>query len=252
MTRTIDLNADVGEGIGNDAELLKLVTSGSIACGLHAGDAQTMLRTLLAAKACGAGVGAHPSFDDRDGFGRREMMLTEPEIETLVARQIAALVDIASHVGISIGHVKPHGALYNMAAREPGYATAIARAIHSVDRALVYVGQSGSEMERAAARLGLDFAREAFPDRGYSDDGRLLPRGAVASVITAPSDVAARAVRMAEESIVVSVTGRRLRLDIDTLCIHGDSPGAIEIARAVRGTLQAAGIAIVPMTRRAT
>lgn len=248
MVRTINLNADVGEGIGDDAALLTIVASGNIACGLHAGDAGTMHRTLLAARDGGASAGAHPSFDDRDGFGRREMAMSEAEIESLVTHQITALKEIADRAGMTLGHVKPHGALYNMAARDPGYALAIGRAIRLTDRDLIYVGQSGSEMEHAAARLGLPFAREAFPDRGYGDDGQLLPRGAAGAVIGDPSEVAARALRMAQDGVIVTGTGRLLTLGIDTLCIHGDTPGALEIARAVRAALEAAGIMIAPLS----
>lgn len=248
MTRIIDLNADVGEGQGDDAALLRLVTSASIACGCHAGDAGTMHRTLLAAKATGASAGAHPGFDDRDGFGRREMAMSERDIEALVTRQIAALIEIAAGVNMTLGHVKPHGALYNMAARDPGYAMAIGRAIGGTGPHLVYVGQANSEMEHAALRLGLPFAREAFPDRGYDEDGMLLPRGSAGSVLTDPAVVAARAVRMATDGAVVTTSGNMFALGIDTLCIHGDTPGAVEIARAIRAVLEAAGIAIAPLS----
>lgn len=252
MTRTINLNADVGEGQGDDAALLRLVASGSIACGCHAGDAGTMLRTLLAAKAAGASVGAHPGFDDREGFGRREMAMSERDLESLVARQIAALMEIAARAAMTLGHVKPHGALYNMAARDLGCATSIGRAIRAIDRDLIYVGQAGSQMEHAAARLGLSCAREAFPDRGYGDDGRLLPRTSAGAVIAVPADAAVRAVRMARDGEVVTGSGRTLALGIDTLCLHSDTPGAIDIARAVRAALDEAGIAIAPLARRNT
>ena len=252
MTRTINLNADVGEGIGDDAALLRLVASGSIACGGHAGDSDTMRRTLLAAKASGASAGAHPSFQDRDGFGRRDWPMSELAIEALVGDQIRALLHVASQNGMVLGHVKPHGALYNMAARDLGIALAIGRAIRAINPSLVYVGQSGSAMETAAARLELPFAREAFPDRAYGDDGRLLPRTTAGAVIDDPEEVAARAVLMAREGAIVSAAGSRLALAIDTLCIHGDTPGAIEIARAVRAALGAAGISIVPLSATPT
>lgn len=252
MTRTINLNADVGEGIGDDAALLSIVATANIACGYHAGDAATMHRTLIAAKENGAGTGAHPGFDDRAGFGRREIALADPDIETLVASQIRALSNLAASAGTILGHVKPHGALYTMAARDPAYAMAIGRAIRVADPQLVYVGQSGSEMELAATRLGLPFAREAFPDRDYGDDGRLLPRGAAGAVITDPAVVAVRAVRMAQDGTVVTATGNSLALGIDTLCIHSDTPGALEIARAIRAALEAAGIAIVPLSATRT
>lgn len=250
MARTINLNADVGEGIGDDAALLSLVASGSIACGLHAGDPATMHRTLLAAKTSGAGIGAHPGFDDRDGFGRREMSMSETAIESLVGRQVGALMELAARNGLTVDHVKPHGALYNMAARDAGYAMAIGRAIRGLDRDLIFVGQSGSEMQHAALRLDLQFAREAFPDRGYGDDGRLLPRSTAGAVISDPETVASRAVGMARDGVVVTASGKQITLAADTLCIHGDAPGALDIARAVRTALRASGVGIVPLTRR--
>lgn len=253
MNRTIDLNADVGEGVGEDAALLAVVSSANIACGFHAGDAATMHRTLVAAKAGGSsnggiGVGAHPSFDDRAGFGRREMMLSEAELEVLVAYQIGALMGLAAHVGIRVAHVKPHGALYNMAARDSAYAMAIGRAIRSIDRGLVYVGQAGSEMERAADRLGLACAREGFPDRGYGDDGLLLPRGRDGAIISHPATVAERALRMARDGGVVSASGKPIALAVDTLCIHGDAAGAVDIARAVRAALDQSGVKVAPLS----
>ena len=251
MDRTIDLNADVGEGVGEDAPLLAVVSSANIACGFHAGDATTMHRTLVAAKAGGirnGGVGAHPSFDDRAGFGRREMTLSDAEVEVLVAYQIGALMGLAAHVGMSVAHVKPHGALYTMAARDSSYAMAIGRAIRAIDRGLVYVGQADSEMVRAADRLGLACAREAFPDRGYGDDGLLLPRGRDGAIISHPATVAGRALRMARDGVILSTTGKPITAAIDTLCIHGDATGAIDIARAVRAALDRAGVKVAPLS----
>lgn len=245
----INLNADVGEGIGDDAALLSLVASGNIACGGHAGDRETMQRTLLAARASGAGIGAHPGFEDREGFGRRELSMCVTALETLVSRQVGALIEIAARNGLTVDHVKPHGALYNMAARDLSYAMAIGRAIRQLNPGLIFVGQSGSAMQHAAFLLELSFAREAFPDRGYGDDGHLLPRGAAGAVISDPQVVAARAVGMARDGEITTASGGRVRLAVDTLCIHGDAPGALAIARAVRDALLASGVEIVPLAR---
>lgn len=255
MRRTIDLNADVGEdiasdGVAHDAALLDIVASASIACGFHAGSPTIMRDVAAAARARGVGIGAHPSFHDRANFGRREMVMAAVDIETMVAYQIGALQGIAATVGVKLGHVKPHGALYNMAARDAACAMAVGRAIRGIDPALIYVGQAGSEMEHAAARLGLACAREAFPDRGYDDDGRLLPRGQTGAVISDPAEVAQRARHMASDGSIVTATGRRLQSGIDTLCIHGDTPHALAIARAVRAALEAAGMTIAPLAAR--
>lgn len=254
MARTINLNADVGEGfgryeIGHDGALLEIVRSVSIACGFHAGDPTIMQRIAAAAKAKGVSIGAHPGFDDRSGFGRREISMSAADVEYAVAYQIGALQALAAYAGHRVTHVKAHGALYNMAARDDGLAMAIGRAIRTLDPALVYVGQSGSEMERAAGRLGLACAREAFPDRGYDDGGALLQRGLAGAVIDDPAAAADRALRMALDGEVVTASGKRIALAADTLCIHGDVPRAVEIARAVRGALDQAGVEVVPLAR---
>jgi UPF0271 protein len=253
MARTINLNADLGEGIGDegfvrDAALLSHVASASIACGFHAGDPAMMRRVAAAAAGRGVGVGAHPSYADKDGFGRREMTLAAAEIETAVAYQIGAMQAVAALAGTPVTHVKPHGALYNQAARDPVVALAIGRAIRAVDPALVYVGLAGSEMVRAAEQLGLAAAREAFPDRGYAADGSLLPRTAAGAVVSEPADAARRACRMACDGEIVAQSGTAIRLRVDTLCIHGDAPHAVAIARAIREALASAGVAVVPLT----
>lgn len=252
MGRTINLNADVGEDfgryqMGHDHALLGVVRSVSIACGFHAGDPTIMHRLVGAAKAAGVSIGAHPGFDDRWGFGRREIKMETSDLEYLVAYQIGALQGLAAYSGIRVSHVKAHGALYNMAARDLDLAMAIGRAIRTVDRELIYVAQAGSEMERAASRLDLACAREAFPDRGYDDGGELLARGREGAIVDHPSAAAERALRMALDGEIVTASGRRIAARIDTLCIHGDTPNAVGVATGIRAALDAAGIAVVAL-----
>lgn len=229
---TIDLNADMGEGAGADEALMDVVTSANVACGAHAGDEQTMRRTVRAAKAAGVVVGAHPGFPDREHFGRRELTMAPAEIEETVRTQIAALAAVARDEGVALAHVKAHGALYNMAARDIDMAAAIARAIAAVDPALVMVGLPGSALQRAAQAAGLRFAAEGFADRAYEPDGSLVARAKPGALITDPDHAAAGALRLARE-------GR-----VRTICIHSDTPGAVDIARAVRRALDAAGVRV--------
>ena len=233
MTRpTIDLNADLGEGAPNDLEILRHITSANIACGYHAGDAATMRRTIEAARDAGVAVGAHPGFEDRAHFGRREIAVTPDEVYTLVAQQVRELDAAARGIGIRPAHVKPHGALYNMAAREHALADAIARAVRDIDSDLALYGLAGSALVASGSAHGLPTLAEGFPDRGYAPDGKLLPRGAVGAIVSDPDTAAANAVELAR------------RGDIETLCIHGDAPGAAVIAAAVRHALEAAGFRI--------
>ena len=241
----IDLNADVGELIGDDEGVMPFVSSANVACGFHAGNPQTMRTTVQLAQGLGVAIGAHPSFQDRDGFGRREMRISTAELETLVAYQIGALSVVASALGSRLSHVKPHGALYNMAARNAAMADAIARAVQTVDASLVLFGLSGSQLVAAGERAGLAVASEVFADRGYTPDGSLAPRGTPGAVLTEVVDVAQRAVDMATGQGVVSVDGTTIRVKADTICIHGDTPGAAALARAVRSALTGAGIRVV-------
>lgn len=242
MGLSINLNADIGEGMGTDEALVEVVGAVSIACGAHAGDPATMRRLAALAAARGVGIGAHPGFEDREGFGRREIVMDPGALETLVVRQIAGMREAAAAAGARLGHVKAHGALYNMAARDGVHAEAVCRAIRTVDPRLVVVGPAGSAMERAARDLGLAVAREAFPDRGYAADGRLLSRDEAGAVIADPETVAARAVRMVREGVVACATGETVPIVAETLCIHGDRPDAPTVARAVRDALAAAGV----------
>jgi UPF0271 protein len=240
----IDLNADVGEGVGDDPGVLPSVSSANIACGFHAGNPALMRSTVQLARRHWVAVGAHPGFQDLEGFGRREMRVSTAELENLVAYQIAALAGVAALEGMRLSHVKPHGALYNMAARDAGMSDAIARAVRAVDASLVLFGLSGSELVAAGERAGLRVASEVFADRGYWPNGNLAPRGTPGAVMTDIEDVARRAVGMARDHAVTSVDGSSVSVRADTICIHGDTPGAAALARAVRSALIAAGIDI--------
>jgi len=247
----IDLNADVGESFGvyrygDDEGVVPCVSSVNIACGFHAGDPAVMRSTVQLARLYGVAVGAHPGFQDLPGFGRREMHLGAAELETLVAYQIGALAAIAAAEGTRLSHVKPHGALYNMAARDAAMADAIARAVRGVDASLVLFGLSGSQLIAAGERAGLRVASEVFADRGYRADGSLAPRGTPGAVVTDAAEVARRAVEMAARHAVTALDGASVSVRADTICVHGDTPGAAAIARAVRAALRSAGIDVTP------
>ncbi len=248
----IDLNADMGEGfgaykIGHDEELLGVVTSASVACGLHAGDATIMHGLAIRAKELGIGLGAHPGFNDLWGFGRRSMAMDARGLEYLVAYQIGAMQALAAYSRAPLRHVKPHGALYNMAAKDEAYANAIASAVKTVDVTLILVGLPGSEMQKAAEKCGLVFAREGFCDRLYKDSTTLMPRSVAGSVLTDPAAAAAQALGIARDNEIVTASGARVALEVDTLCVHGDEPGAVQVAQAVRRALEGAGIVLAPM-----
>ncbi len=249
----VDLNADVGESfgiysLGQDPLLMQTITSANVACGFHAGDPGVMRATVALARSHGVAVGAHPGFQDLAGFGRRELQATPRDVENLVLYQIGALAGIAASEGVELTHVKPHGALYNMAARDPGLADAIARAVRSVNRALVLFGPPGSQLVGAARRAGLRTACEAFADRAYQSDGALVPRGQPGAVLHDPDEVAQRAIAMVRDRAVTARDGARVSLEIDTLCVHGDTPGAAEAARRIRDALTSAGIRVAPPT----
>jgi UPF0271 protein len=238
----IDLNADVGESIGDDAGLLPFVSSANVACGFHAGNPAVMRSTVQLARHHGVAVGAHPGFQDLEGFGRRDVQLSAAELENLVAYQIGALAGVAATEGVRLSHVKPHGALYNMAARDAVMAEAIARAVRAVDPSLVLFGLSGSQLTAAGERAGLRVASEVFADRGYWPDGSLAPRGTPGAVMTEVPEVVRRAVGMARGHTVTCVDGSIFSVRADTICIHGDTPGAATLARAVREALRQAAI----------
>ena len=249
MSSTVDLNADVGESTGarrhgDDAGVMPHITSANIACGFHAGDPGVIRATVALARLHGVAVGAHPGLQDPEGFGRREMPVSPQEVEDLVAYQVGALAGMAAAQGVRLTHVKPHGALYNMAARDRRLADAIVRATRAVDPALVLFGLANSELVRAARDAGVEVASEAFADRGYLATGELAPRGQPGGVVSDLDAVLARATAMVVDQSVVAVDGARVRLTVDTLCVHGDTPGAAELARRLRGALHQAGITV--------
>ena len=245
----IDLNGDVGESfgayeIGHDAALIPILTSANIACGFHAGDPGVMRATVALARQHGTAVGAHPGFPDLVGFGRREMNATPREVEDLVAYQIGALAAIAAAQGVRLTHVKPHGALYNMAARDLDLADAIARAIAAVDPSLALFGLPGSQTLEAAQRHKVRAVSEAFADRAYRRDGSLVPRNQPGAVIDDEQIVVTRAVAIARERVVIAADGTRVPLDVQTICVHGDTPGAAVLASRIRKALNDAGIQV--------
>jgi len=245
----IDLNGDVGESfgayeIGRDAALIPILTSANIACGFHAGDPGVMRATVALARQHGTAVGAHPGFPDLVGFGRREMNATPREVEDLVAYQIGALAAIAAAQGVRLAHVKPHGALYNMAARDMDLADAIARAIAAVDPSLALFGLPGSQSLEAAQRHKVRAVSEAFADRAYRRDGSLVPRNQPGAVIDDEQIVVTRAVAIARERVVIAADGTRVPLDVQTICVHGDTPGAAVLASRIRKALNDAGIQV--------
>jgi 5-oxoprolinase (ATP-hydrolysing) subunit A len=253
MSVSINLNADMAEGfgaydIGNDDQILKIIKSANIACGMHAGDPTVMQRVVKRAIEEGVSIGAHPGFNDVWGFGRRRMDMRSDDLEYLTAYQIGALQALASYAAARVTHVKPHGALNNMAAENGEYAMAIGRAIKTVDRELVYVALAGSEMEKAGRKLGLRVAREGFCDRQYDDDGNLTSRKIPGSVLKDPKTVQEQVVRMVLEGEIVSRNGKRIKTQVESLCVHGDEPTAISTARAAREGLEAAGVKVVPLT----
>ncbi len=245
----IDLNGDVGESfgayeIGHDAALIPVLTSANVACGFHAGDPGVMRATVALAREHGIAIGAHPGFPDLAGFGRREIKATAREVEDFVAYQIGALAGIAAAQSMRVTHVKPHGALYNMAARDEVLADAIARATASVDRSLMLFGLPGSKSLDAARRHGLRAVSEAFADRAYRADGSLVPRSEPGAVIDDADAVVERAVSIARDRVVVAADGTRVTLDVETICVHGDTPGAAVLAARIRQALSDAGIQI--------
>jgi UPF0271 protein len=248
----IDLNADIGESFGiyktgEDELLLRQITSGSIACGFHAGDPSVMRATVRLAARAGVAVGAHPGFPDLAGFGRREIDATPQEIADFVLYQVGALAAMAGTEGLKLQHVKPHGALYNMSVRRADVAEAIASAVASFDASLVLIGLPGSELLAAGSRLGLRVAAEAFADRSYEPDGSLTPRHFADAVLTEPVHVAERAVRMVRDGQIVARDGSVLSVRADTICIHGDTPDCAALASAVRLGLEQAGVTVAPL-----
>lgn len=236
----IDLNCDMGENIGSDADIMPYITSANIACGFHAGDEATMRATVRLAKQYGVAVGAHPGWRDRAGFGRNEMHLPPGEVQALVLEQVRTLAVIAGEEGVELRHVKPHGALYNQAAKDRELADAVARAVKRVSGELVLVGLAGSGLVEAGAEVGLRAANEGFPDRNYNPDGTLVSRREPHALLETPDEIAEHALELVQHGI--DFNGRHAR--VETLCLHGDHPRAAENARTVYETLKRAGIGI--------
>jgi UPF0271 protein len=242
----MDLNADLGEGM-DDGAILPFLTSANVACGLHAGGPLTMDRTVAQALSRGVKVGAHPSYPDRENFGRTAMDLPLEEVRALVLYQVAALDGFIRARGGRLSHVKAHGALYNRAARDAPLARSIAEAVRAYRGDLVLVGLAGSLQLNEARAVGLRAAGEAFADRRYLADGSLMPRAQPGSVLHDAAEAAEQALLIAKEGCVVAADGSRVRVDAETLCLHGDTPGAVQMARTVRERLESSGVRIVAL-----
>ena len=247
---SIDLNADLGEGDPYDEDLLRIVSSANIACGGHAGDAESMARTIRSAIANGVAVGAHPGYPDQDGFGRQSGFMQGDALYESLTDQVTALADLAAQLGARVAHVKPHGALYNDAVHDQDLADIIARVTAEAPGAPAFVGMANTELERAAKRHGLRFVAEAFVDRAYEADGTLVSRKEPGAVHENLAVATTQAVRLAEDGQVTARNGDEVSVRADTLCIHGDTPGAAEKARAVRDVLESHGVEIRAQTLR--
>lgn len=247
----IDLNSDMGESfgaysIGADEEILQWVTSANVACGWHGGDPHVMRQTVARAKALGVAVGAHPSYPDLLGFGRRPMQITRQEARDYMLYQIGALRAFVEAAGLRLQHVKPHGAIYNVAAKDRELSLGIAEAVREAGGDLILMGLPDSEMLKAAQEVGVRVAREAFGDRAYNEDGSLVSRKIAGSLITDPDRVAERVIGLAQGR-VTAITGKEIRFPADTICLHGDTPGAATIARRVRERLEKEGAQVRPL-----
>ncbi|CAL9379084.1 hypothetical protein C1708_27380 [Streptomyces sp. DH-12] len=246
---SIDLNADLGEGFGHwrltdDERLLSVVTSANVACGFHAGDAPTMRRVCELAAARGVRIGAQVSYRDLAGFGRRAMDVPPAELAAEVAYQIGALEVFARAAGSRVAYVKPHGALYNRVVRDEEQARAVVDGVVLADPALPVLGLPGSRLLEVAGEAGLPAVEEAFADRAYTDEGTLVPRGEEGALVTDPGAVVERSVDLARSGEVVALSGRRIRMRARSLCLHGDTPGAVDLARRVRDALEASGVRV--------
>lgn len=253
--KRIDLNCDMGESfgawtMGMDGEVIRHVTSANIACGFHAGDPRVMYKTAKLARDNGVGVGAHPGYPDLVGFGRRTLVCTPDEVRDDVAYQIGAMKAFCSIHGVALQHVKPHGSLYNMSVGNESMIRAIVEAIAGVDKHVIYLALGGAQaplVTRIANEAGIRVAFEAFPDRAYTPEGTLAPRSLAGAVIKDPGVAAERALRMAKEGKIVATDGSVLEMRIDTICVHGDNPSAVELVRGIRSAIEAEGISVVPM-----
>ena len=248
---TVDLNADCGESfgpwrMGADAEILSIVTSANVACGFHAGDPDTMAETMALAAGRGVAVGAHPGYDDKQGFGRRTLAMPPAAVTRMVAYQIGAAQSMAALAGTRLTHVKAHGALSNLASADRAVADAVAAAVKAVDPSLTLLAIATTALEDAGRAAGLPVAAEIFADRAYEPDGQLMSRAKPGAMLHDPDEAAARVVTMVREGTLIAHDGSRLPTAVDSVCVHGDGPQAVAIARAVRAALEGAGIAIRP------
>lgn len=246
---TIEISADMGEGAAAEPEIWPLIDAANIACGGHAGDASTMRATLSAARRLGVGCGAHPGFPDRKNFGRKEMPLTLSELAETVSEQIATISLAASQLEIALTHVKPHGALYHACNRRRDTARTLVEVVARRNPKLVVVGFAGSPFLEEAQKAGLNVAGEAFADRLYLEDGSLSPRGTPGAVVSDPGKAAAQAISIVKERVVISSSGSPLSVEARTICLHGDTPGAVALAKAVREGLEGAGVGIRSLGR---
>lgn len=242
--RQVDLNADMGEGVGDDAAMLGIVTSANVACGFHAGDPDTMLRTMRMALENGVGIGAHPGFADKEGFGRRRMVLPSESLANLIRYQVGAAAAMAKAAGGRLSHVKLHGAMSNMAATDRAMALTSYRAALEVQGDLILMVQAATEMERAAVDLGAPYAAEIFADRAYEEDGTLLDRSKPGAVLHDGAEAARRIAAMLKEGAIITASGKRIPSRIDTICVHGDTPGAVAMAGELRGVLEREGVRV--------
>ena len=252
MAVKIDLNCDMGESFGMykmglDEEVIKHISSANVACGFHAGDPMWMRHTVRLAEEHGVAVGAHPSFPDLNGFGRRNMSVEPEEAKNDVIYQVGALS--AFTAGGKLQHVKPHGAMYNQAVSDEALARAICEAVLEVDEDMVLLVLAGSPWERTAADMGLRVAREIFADRAMNPDGSLVSRSMEGSVIHDVEEVVERSLRMVTESRAVAITGEEMEVEAESLCLHGDTPGAVEMAKTLERQLRASGVDIVPVAQ---
>lgn len=247
--KSIDLNCDLGESfgaytIGQDEAVIPLITSANIACGYHAGDALVMSKTVKLAVDAGIGIGAHPGFPDLVGFGRRKLDASPAEVKAYIQYQIGALAAFCKANGVQMHHVKPHGALYNMAGADEKLADAICEGIAGVDDKLILMGLSGSKMAASAEKKGLRFASEVFADRGYRDDGSLVPRKEPGAMVTDEDEAVRRVIQMAKEGTVRSVTGKTVQISADSVCVHGDNAHALAFVEKIRKALTENGIVL--------
>jgi len=250
----IDLNSDLGEGfgpwaMGSDAEMLSTVTSANVACGGHASDPETMFHTLTLAKENGVSVGAHPGYNDREGFGRRVIPMSPAEIGRMCAAQIGALIGIAAQVGVPVTYVKPHGALGNLAARDRDVANAIVAAVQQIDPDLAILAISGTQSEHAARAANAPVFSEVFADRGYLSSGQLVPRGQDGAMVHDAKEATDRLLSFLETGLMPVIDGDPIKLDAQSICVHGDSIGAVDMAREIRTRLTAHGVQITRFTK---